>query len=327
MEKVNLLVVLFCFLFSAFYIVYSWLEDKNREKKMRKRIESLGFSVEGIATALSKGNVKVSKESILEKKLNRMLSANKAGENVLLLKLYRCGLNMSLKTFAQYLLAIWFTVLFITLFNSSLSLLYNILISFGATLLLIYFGCNFLENRRKKKIVIQLSAAVDIILRGIKAGGSIEKTFEIVAREVNAPLENEFKQINREIDFGVAFEKAMHRAAARINIDEFYFFTSALIIQRKSGGSLIDVLENIITSLNRNKEIRAKIKIHASEAQVSGYVLSFLPAIVWVVLEQIKPENIEFFYNDPLGQKFLYIAIGLFISAFIIIKRLVNLEV
>lgn len=327
MENVPLLFFIFFILFSVFYKGYFWWEETTQEKKIKKRIESLGFSFDRVATGLGKGETKLTRESIIEKKLNRILSANKTGENILLLKLYRCGLKINLFTFARYFLLVWSVFFLLLLGNTSLSLFLTLPSSLCGALLCMYFLLNFLESTRRKKSIVQLSNAVEIILRGIKAGSSIEKTFEIVAREVGTPLAKEFKQINQEIDFGVAFEKAMHRAAARIHIEEFYFFTSALIIQRKSGGSLTDVLGNIITSLNRNKEIRAKIKIHASEAKVSGYVLSFLPVLMWFLLQEIKPENVDFFYHDPLGQKFLYIAIGLFISAFAIIKRLINLEV
>lgn len=327
MDSLPVLFALFFILFSLFYGGYSWWEEATQEKKIKKRIESLGFSFNRLATGLNKGETKLSRESVLEKKLNRIFSANKTGENILLLKLYRCGLKINLQTFALYFLVLWSVFFLLLLWNISFPWVFILPGSLFCTLLLLYFIFNFLENARRKKSIVQLSNAVEIILRGIKAGSSIEKTFEIVVREVGFPLANEFKQINQEIDFGVAFEKAMHRAAARIHIEEFYFFTSALIIQRKSGGSLTDVLGNIITSLNRNKEVRAKIKIHASEAKVSGYVLSFLPVLMWFLLQEIKPENIDFFYHDPLGQKFLYIAIGLFISAFVIIKRLINLEV
>lgn len=327
MQNTPVLLMMVCTLCVIFYMGYSLVEDKKESQKIKKRIESIGGFAGGTTTINSKSVIRVTKESLLEKKLNAILSANKTGENLLQLKLYRCGIKLELKKIGLYLAILWFAFFSILNIITHLGFMYSTLAAAGAMVSVVYFALSFLEKRRRKKTLVQLSTAVEIILRGIKSGSSVEKTFQIVARELGSPLEEEFNQITRELEFGVSFEKVMHRVAARINIPEFYFFTTALVIQRKSGGSLVDVLENIITTLNKIQEIRLKIKIYSSEAKTSGYVLACLPAVIWVVLMQIKPEHIEFFYTDPLGEKILYIAIGLFIGAFVMIKRLINLDV
>lgn len=327
MQNTPVLLIMVCTLFAIFYMGYSLIEEKKQSQKIRKRIESIGGFAGNTANPYSTSAIRISKESILEKKLNAIFSANKTGENLLQLKLYRCGIKLEFKKMMLYLAITWFAFFSIINVVAHLGFMYSILITLGAVVVFVYFVLNFLEKHRKRKILTQLSAAVEIILRGIKSGSSVEKTFEIVTRELDYPLKEEFNQITKELEFGVAFEKVMHRVAARINIPEFYFFTTALVIQRKSGGSLVEVLENIITTLNKIQEIRLKIKIYSSEAKTSGYVLACLPAVIWVVLLQIKPEHIEFFKTDPLGEKILYIAMGLFLSAFVMIKRLINLEV
>lgn len=327
MQNTLVLFLMVCTLFTLFYVGYSFIDDKKQAQKIKKRIESISTLTGSTNHINSTSVIRINKESLLEKKLNAILSANKTGENVLQLKLYRCGIKLELKKIGLSLAILWLGFFSILNIMTPLDILYSSLAAIGILMIFIYLGLNFLEKRRRKKILVQLSAAVEIILRGIKAGSSVEKTFQIVARELDSPLEEEFNQITKELEFGVSFEKVMHRVAARINIPEFYFFTAALVIQRKSGGSLSEVLENIITTLNKIHEIRLKIKIYSSEAKTSGYVLACLPAVIWVILMRTKPEHIDFFYTDPLGEKIFYVAIGLFLGAFVMIKRLINLDV
>lgn len=327
MQNISVLFAMVCALFAIFYACYYLIEDKKQTEKIKSRIDAVNLVAGSTTTLHSITDIRINKETLLEKKLNAIFSANKTGENLLQLKLYRCGIKLNLKKIGIFLSLTW--LVFFSIFHlfTIIGFGYSLLGGLGATIGFVYYILNFLEKRRRKKILAQLSPAVEIILRGIRSGSSVERTFQIVARELTAPLEEEFNQITKELEFGVAFEKVMHSVAARINIPEFYFFTTALMIQRKSGGSLTDVLENIINSLNRLQEIRMKIKIYSSEAKTSGYVLACLPVIIWVVLMNIKPEHIAFFHEDPLGRKILLIAIGLFLSAFVMIKRLVNLEI
>lgn len=327
MQHTFVLLAMVGVLFVIFYTCYYLIEDKKQMQKIKNRLDSVNLVAGSTTTLHSITDIRINRESLLEKKLNAMFSANKTGENLLQLKFYRCGIKLDLKKIGTFLLLTYFTFFIIADFLTPIGLIYSILTSLGATIGFSYILLNFLEKRRRKKILAQLSTAVEIILRGIRSGSSVERTFQVVFRELTPPLKNEFNQITKELEFGVSFEKVLHNAATRINVPEFYFFTTALMIQRKSGGSLTDVLENIIHSLNRIQEIRMKIKIYSSEAKTSGYVLACLPVIIWVILMNIKPEHIAFFHEDPLGRKILMIAIGLFLSAFVMIKRMVNLEV
>lgn len=94
-----------------------------------------------------------------------------------------------------------------------------------------------------------------------------------MVKEVDAPLKQEFARIIQQIEFGISFDEALHQAADRVDLSDFYFFTTSLIIQRKAGGSLSEILDNIITSLNRANEIRSKIKVLSAEAKVTAYIL------------------------------------------------------
>ena len=327
MQHTFVLLAMVVVLFAIFYTCYYLVEDKKQLQKIKNRIDSVNLVAGSTSPIHSIADIRINRESLLEKKLNAMFSANKTGENLLQLKFYRCAIKLDFKKIGIFLLLTYFTFFIIADLFTPIGWIYSIFVGLGGTIGFSYVLLNFLEKRRRKKILAQLSTAVEIILRGIRSGSSVERTFQIVSRELTYPLKDEFNQITKELEFGVSFEKVLHNAATRINVSEFYFFTTALMIQRKSGGSLSDVLENIIHSLSRIQEIRMKIKIYSSEAKTSGYVLGCLPAIIWVILMHVKPEHIAFFHEDPLGRKILMIAIGLFLSAFVMIKRMVNLEV
>ncbi len=183
------------------------------------------------------------------------------------------------------------------------------------------------QDRREKEFLISFPLAFDIVARGLKAGGTIEKTFKTVAEQIEGPVGREFNRINEENDFGVPFDEAMINAAERIQIDDFSFFTIALIIQRKAGGSLSDLVTNISSFLRKRQELRMKVKALSAEAKATGFIVGSLPVVILIIMWFVNPETIDTLRFDPAGRKLslfliLYMSLGIYI-----IKRMTNIKV
>ena len=174
MQHTFVLLAMVGVLFVIFYTCYYLVEDKKQMQKIKSRIDSVNLVAGNTATLHSITDIRINRESLLEKKLNAMFSANKTGENLLQLKFYRCGIKLDFKKIGTFLSLTYFTFFIITDLLTPIGLIYSIFASLGAT---VGFSClllNFLEKRRRKKILAQLSTAVEIILRGIRSGSSVE---------------------------------------------------------------------------------------------------------------------------------------------------------
>lgn len=183
------------------------------------------------------------------------------------------------------------------------------------------------QDKREKEFLTSFPLAFDIVARGLKAGGTIEKTFKTVAEQIEGPVGREFKRINEEMDFGVNFDEAMVNAAERIQIDDFSFFTIALIIQRKAGGSLSDLVANISSFLRKRQELRMKVKALSAEAKATGLIVGSLPVVILMVMYFVNPETVDILRYDPAGRKLslfliFYMSLGIWI-----IRRMTNIKV
>ncbi len=322
--EISLIVILVIGAYLGFHHFYI---SHPQAERVTRRIEKIAQNHHGKFTDLIPEKVLSFKESQLEKRLNSYLKQDGFGYGYVRLKLMRSGLKYTLDKLVGCFFLLWFFVFIVIywVFKESFnhSFLYGLL---GAAIIAHYYVGRE-ESKRKNLIISQLAPALEIILRGVRAGSQIDKTFQIVAREIHSPLKEEFMQMNSEIDFGADFDKVLHASAIRVDIPDYYFFITTLVIQRRTGGSLADVLENIITTLSKSQELRMKIKVFSSEAKASGYVLAALPGVIMAVLWKIKPDQVEFFFKDPLGHKLLVIAISMIIMALVMIKRMIKLDV
>jgi len=267
-----------------------------------------------------------SRSSLIEKKLHGYLSLFKS-ENWFQLQLYRSGLSISL---TKSMLLFFSLSILVTYFLTNYTIWsFFVCIIGGASIVggLMSVLLMFLKGKRRENISKYLPVALDIILRTLKSGYSLEKTFAIVATQVHPSVGDEFRQIIQHISIGVSYEQAMRFAAERVDSGDFYFFANALIIQRQTGGSLSETIENILFLLRRRHEIRLKIRVLSSEARTTGAILASVPVALGGVIMALKPEYMDFFFYDAQGQFLLKVVIAILVSEALIIKWLVNIDV
>ncbi len=315
---------LFVLLFFGLNFILNYIEER---KKILARLETV--AIKGSSFFESNENLafKQDQQSLFERRIAKFLKNRPSIDAALRLKLYRAGMTGHLSPLIAGTLLLSISLIFVFSYVSDLNYFYMILYIFGLPILFMYIVLNFFEKRFKNKIATQLPNAIDIVLRGIKSGSSVEKTFQIVVKEVDAPLKDEFVRIIQQIEFGISFDEALHQAADRVDLSDFYFFTTSLIIQRKAGGSLSEILENIIVSLNRANEIRNKIKTLTAEGKMTAYILGSIPVVVFMAMLKLNPTYVSYFLYDPSGKRTLMIVFGLMGCAGLCIRQLIRVKI
>lgn len=315
-------------LFLMFFIAYLLYLKNEKTNRLRRRIQGAIPLLQIREKTDDLFSKKSRYESLLQRKLDDLLYKKTSVGNPINLKLYRCGLK---KISPEQVLLIFIILFFISFFSITtlfkMHFFYGFILSFLANIFFFATILSYLEHKRKRMIESQLSPAIEIIVRGIRSGSSIDKTFATIVKEIPSPLKDEFYDILKGVEFGVPYEKLMHLAAARIDIPEFYFFTTALIIQRESGGSLADVLDNIVTAINKSQELQMKIKSLSSEGQTTGYVLGGLPLLILFTLWFVRPDHISFLLHEESGRILLYIAAGLLAAGLFTINKMTKIDI
>jgi tight adherence protein B len=160
----------------------------------------------------------------------------------------------------------------------------------------------FLAKRRLKKFVALFPDAIDIIVRGVRAGLPLGDCLRIIATEVAEPVRSEFRQIVEAQAMGLSVSEAVDRIVTRVPISETSFFSIVIAIQQKAGGSLSEALSNLSTVLRERKKMEAKIKAFSSEARASAMIIGSLPFVVGGLVYVTSPKYIELLWTTETGQ-------------------------
>ena len=182
-------------------------------------------------------------------------------------------------------------------------------------------------RKRKKNFLKLFPDAIDLIVRGLRAGLPVAESFIVVSKEIPAPVGEVFFTISQQTGLGVPMEKALADTAARLDMTEFNFFVTTIILQRETGGNLGEILGNLSEVLRARLMMRLKITAISSEARASAYIVGALPFFVWGVLSVVSPTYLEPLYNDFQGNIALATAGGMMAFGAFVMKRMTQLEI
>lgn len=184
----------------------------------------------------------------------------------------------------------------------------------------------YLKRRREKRFLAALPDAVDIIVRGIKAGLPLFDSIKMVAADSPEPLRSEFNAIIETQAIGMPIGEACARLYERMPIPEANFFGIVISIQQKSGGNLSEALGNLSKVLRDRKKMSEKIQAMSMEAKASAAIIGSLPIIVMMLVYVTTPDYISLLWTHPTG-RILLAASALWMSAGIfVMKKMINFD-
>jgi tight adherence protein B len=240
-------------------------------------------------------------------------------------RLTQAGLNWSTQKF-MIISGVLAAVCFAIAFLAGGGPIAAVGMAFAAGFGLPRWGLNYLKKRREKAFLKALPDAVDVIVRGIKAGLPLFESIKVVAADAPEPLKGEFLAIIETQAIGMPLGEACARLFERMPVPEANFFGIVIAIQQKSGGNLSEALGNLSKVLRDRKKMAEKIQAMSMEAKASAGIIGSLPPIVMLLVYLSTPEYISLLWTHQTGQLMLvgcvvWMSIGIFVM-----KRMINFD-
>jgi tight adherence protein B len=185
-----------------------------------------------------------------------------------------------------------------------------------------------MRTARMKRLAQQLPETLDMMVRSLKAGHPIPACIALIAREMPAPIGAEFKQAHETMVYGLDLRDALAKMTERLHtVQELKYFASAVKIQSTTGGNLAEVLESLSKLLRDQQKLKMKVRAISAEGRMSGNILTALPIGVFVMLNIITPSYYHGILDSSGTALAMYIAGGLLVSGFLLIRHFVNIRV
>lgn len=182
-------------------------------------------------------------------------------------------------------------------------------------------------RRREETFINQLPEALDLLVRGVKAGLPVTELIGQVGGEMPDPVGTEFQRAADAMQLGLSIEEALWSSVKRINVSEFKFFVISLSVQRETGGNLTETLENLADLLRRRRQMQLKVRAMSSEARASAYILGSLPFVMLVILLVLNPGYILPLFDDPRGQVMAVGGLMVMGSGILVMAKMIRFDI
>jgi len=284
-------------------VLYPRLTGGSKGDKRLQAIAATKRKVAGDRIAAEEGRRRRSVEDTL-KELDEVQKA-KAHRNrkpTLTTRMRQAGLNWSKNMY--YVVGVGAalgTFVFSYLFLN-LSLLPAAGFGIGGGVLLPHFFVNQKRKRRLHRFTQEFPNAVDVIVRGVKAGLPLVDCLKVIAAEAQEPVRGEFQEIVEDQTLGMPMPEAVARLPERIPLAEANFFSIVINIQSRSGGSLSEALTNLSRVLRDRKKMAGKIRAMSAEAKSSAGIIGALPIVVAILVYITSPDYILLLFQTTTGK-------------------------
>lgn len=265
-------------------------------------------------------------DTLRELDAKQKAKARRSTKPTLLGRLRQAGLSWSKSTYLMVSAIVGALAYGAVLSVSGLGLLPAAGFGAAAALLLPHLYVARRRATRLKAFGAEFPNALDVIVRGVKAGLPLGDCLRIIATEGQEPVRGEFKSVVHDQTFGIPLDDAVERLAERVPLAESNFFAIVIAIQSRTGGNLSEALGNLSKVLRERKQMKAKIKALSAEAKASAGIIGSMPVVVALLLYFTSPDYITLLFTTSAGNITLA-ASGLWmLTGTLVMRKMINFD-
>jgi tight adherence protein B len=304
----------------AYVFLYPLLSG---ERKAEKRRDNIARS-EPAAPRVARNQQRVRRDAI-ESTLKEVDERNKKQKITLATRIAQAGLNWSKRQFVLVSCATGLAF-FLAGFTFGAGWLPALGLAFAGGLGAPRWWLGYAKSQRERKFLDAFPDAIDIIVRGVKAGLPLLDCIKMVALEAPEPVKSEFRYILDTQAIGMPLGDACGKLYERMPLAEANFFGIVVGIQQKAGGNLSEALGNLSRVLRDRKKMKAKVRAMSQEAKASAAIIGSLPVLVMVLVYLTSPGYMTLLFTEKLGHVMLagsavWMAIGT-----LMMKKMINFD-
>jgi len=181
--------------------------------------------------------------------------------------------------------------------------------------------------RRLREFNRHLPDAIDLMSRALRAGHSVQAAIEIVGEESPEPVRTEFREVYRRQNFGLPAREALLELARRIPLPELNFVVTAMLLQKETGGNLVEILDRTTAVIRERLRIQGEIRIYTAQGRMTGWILSALPVVMFFLISLTNHGYTRVLLEDPTGRKLVLTGLVLMVIGGLAIRKIVNVRV
>jgi len=183
------------------------------------------------------------------------------------------------------------------------------------------------RGRRLRKFEEQFPESLEFVSRSMRAGHAFSVSLDMLHKEFQEPLAGEFRRTFDEHNLGLPLESALQKLAVRVPLMDMQFFVSAVLLQKRTGGNLAELLDKLAYVIRERFKLRGRLRAVSAHGRMTTMALSMIPLAVAGLMFFANREYVTFFFTDETGRLMLGAAVCLQAVGYFVMRKIVSIEV
>jgi tight adherence protein B len=189
-----------------------------------------------------------------------------------------------------------------------------------------YLAVRNMARRRTRRFEEQLPEGLELLTRSLRAGHGLGSGFHMVGEEMGDPIGTEFGLVAEEVRFGLDMRDALDNLTRRVDNQDLPYFTTAVLIQRQTGGNLAELLDKLSMLLRERAQFYGKVRALTAQGRgAAAFLACWLPlisAVVWFT----SPTYLEPLFENRWGHAVIAAAVVTDIAGYLIARRIADVQ-
>ncbi|OGR84689.1 MAG: hypothetical protein A3J74_06025 [Elusimicrobia bacterium RIFCSPHIGHO2_02_FULL_57_9] len=155
--------------------------------------------------------------------------------------------------------------------------------------------------RRGLKCEAQLMDAMILMSNGLKSGIDLVQCLELVHRDLQPPISEEFGLCLKNYQLGTSLEKAMEGIEERVQSRLVTYMIKAVVIQRSAGGNLTKIFDRIVENIREESKLTEKTSALTAQQRIQAIVVGIMPWVMLLIMFLFQPGPMKEFYFTGMG--------------------------
>src|SRR5689334_25435593 len=113
----------------------------------------------------------------------------------------------------------------------------------------------------------------------------------------------------------------------RVPLDDVRFLTTAILLQRETGGNLAQILDKTAVVMRERVRLRGQLRIYTAQGRITGWILCAMPFLMFVLISIVNPGYEKVLLDDPVGIRLIYVGLAMMVIGVLIIRKIIDLKV
>lgn len=191
----------------------------------------------------------------------------------------------------------------------------------------------FMIRKRRENLKVQFKEAVHSLQLALGAGYAMENALRTCLADLRSvyrekePIVQEFIHIQKQINLSVPVEVLFMDLGNRSQLEDIQNFAGIYAIAKRSGGNLNAILSKTTQMIEGKIETSKEIEAATAAKRMEQMIMSIVPCAIILYVQLTSPGFMDVLYGNMVGIAVMTGCLFLYVLAFCLGKKIVEIEV